>query len=290
MILGPIKIYKCPNCDNKFSKKSLISGNTFGGRFYSDGKSIAPMLPSFPNLTKCEKCGAFIWFSKMEVIEEIEFDKYVDSIKLTFIFPQGSHSTSMLDEYSKARSLTGEEYWEALNAKIYETSNDEKYIRIQIWHKYNDYIRHVPEETITANENAEDFKRSHKTFLIRNLNPKNIQDREKLIDYGMFKDISDVERWEDNIQKLIILLGYNIIKAKEMIANSKKKGVQIEPITTSDINYIDKYIMQAELYRNIGAFDSSLKILNSLNEDNMKRIKKILIEENKKKNPWVIKI
>ena len=292
MIHGPIKIYKCTNCDNKFSMKSLISGNTFGRRFYSDGNSFSTMSPSFPALTKCEKCSAFIWFAKMEVIEEIEYEKCVP-----FLLINGSYDLAkpnpILNKYSKARSLTLEEYFEALNAKIYETNNDEKYIRIQIWHKYNNYVRGVPGETITGDEDEEDFKRFYKTFLIRNLNPKNIQDREKLIDYGMFKDVSDIERWEDNIRRLIILLGYNIIKNKEMIADFNRKRLQDEStwgFTTSNMIYIEKYIMQAELYRNIGAFDSSLKILNSLNEDKIKQVKEILIEENKKENPWVIRI
>lgn len=53
MQLGPDKYYKCPNCGAYLYTHTLLSGNTFGAREYSDGKMVAPMLPECPNLTKC---------------------------------------------------------------------------------------------------------------------------------------------------------------------------------------------------------------------------------------------
>ena len=53
---GPDYIYKCPVCGKLVKRGSLMSGNTFGAKLYSDGKNDAPMLPDFPNLSKCAKC------------------------------------------------------------------------------------------------------------------------------------------------------------------------------------------------------------------------------------------
>ena len=61
MIQGSDYIYKCPKCGNLLKKLTLISGNTFQGTVYSDGKSIYPMLPEIPNLTKCKKCDEIFW-------------------------------------------------------------------------------------------------------------------------------------------------------------------------------------------------------------------------------------
>jgi len=68
MNYGDDYVYKCPKCNNLLKNHSLLSGNTFGSTLYSDGKTIAPMLPKFPNLTKCIKCDTILWLSEMEVL------------------------------------------------------------------------------------------------------------------------------------------------------------------------------------------------------------------------------
>ena len=68
LIPGPDLIYECPKCSNFLKNASNMSGNTFGGRLYSDGKTIAPRLPQFPNLTKCKKCDTILWLSDMQEI------------------------------------------------------------------------------------------------------------------------------------------------------------------------------------------------------------------------------
>ena len=42
----------------------MISGNTFGARFWTDGKMMALMLPDRPWLTKCPKCKALFWIDE----------------------------------------------------------------------------------------------------------------------------------------------------------------------------------------------------------------------------------
>ena len=49
-----------------------MSGNTFGAELYSDGKMIAPMMPTFPDLTKCKKCDTLAWLSDMKEIGTLD--------------------------------------------------------------------------------------------------------------------------------------------------------------------------------------------------------------------------
>lgn len=70
MILGPDLFYKCPVCGANLHSYSLRSGNTFGAKVYSDGKMFAPMLPEYPNITKCGGCGTILMLSRLEPFSE----------------------------------------------------------------------------------------------------------------------------------------------------------------------------------------------------------------------------
>ena len=70
MIPGPTYLYECPNCQTVITRDSISSGNTFGAVLYSDGKTDAPMLPRFPDLTKCRQCQTIFWLSKTKEIGE----------------------------------------------------------------------------------------------------------------------------------------------------------------------------------------------------------------------------
>jgi len=126
MIPGPEYVYKCPNCDNFLTKGSLVSGNTFGEKMYSDGKRIAPMLPEFPNLTKCKKCSAIFWLSKLQKLGT--YDEFVDE----------NPTYKNADE---AKFLKIEDYFQALNKGIAENNDEELTIRQFICWSYNDRVR-----------------------------------------------------------------------------------------------------------------------------------------------------
>jgi len=84
----------------------MISGNTFGARTFSHGKTIAPMLPEFPNITRCSKCKTIFWLKRAKKIAELNFsDPLWQNIKY--------------DE--EAKFLTTKEYIEALKKKSIKT-------------------------------------------------------------------------------------------------------------------------------------------------------------------------
>jgi hypothetical protein len=59
MLIGPNLFFKCPECGKMTVRGSILSGNTFLSRLFSDGKLRAPMLPEFPGIVKCKKCKNF---------------------------------------------------------------------------------------------------------------------------------------------------------------------------------------------------------------------------------------
>lgn len=66
MLPGPKIIRKCSKCKNLVQQETLMSGNTLGARYYTDGKMEAPMLPYLQYLIKCPHCNYLIWINKQK--------------------------------------------------------------------------------------------------------------------------------------------------------------------------------------------------------------------------------
>lgn len=59
---GPDLVVACPRCGRRARARTLLSGNTFGARFWTDGKVEAPMLPTHPPVAPCRACGRMFWW------------------------------------------------------------------------------------------------------------------------------------------------------------------------------------------------------------------------------------
>ena len=66
-------VRECPYCKTNFAHEETVSGNTIGAKFYTDGRSYAPMLPEHPWLAKCSTCGGLFWVDAARMVE-IGFD------------------------------------------------------------------------------------------------------------------------------------------------------------------------------------------------------------------------
>jgi hypothetical protein len=184
MIPGADQAYQCPHCGNFLWRRTLTSGNTAGATTFSDGKMVAPMLPKFPDLTKCKKCNSIIWLSDLAEIQNWgSWSSYI----LGCIFGQYVAFLGIEDLFS-ALAITNDK-------------EKEKFIRIKIWWAFNDRVR-----------------KRRKIFIKEN----------------------DEKLWEQNCLALINLL---------------------------DKNDANQKIMIAELYRNLGQFDSCMELINSLPKD-----------------------
>lgn len=73
MVPGPTSLRECPHCDSLIPERSIMSGNTFGAVYWTDGKMDAPMLPDEPVLVKCGGCSAVVWLEDLPVVREIPF-------------------------------------------------------------------------------------------------------------------------------------------------------------------------------------------------------------------------
>lgn len=87
---GPTLIKKCSICTGSIQENTLNSGNTFGAKYWTDGKREAPMLPDQPWLVKCPHCKSLIWIDEQKEIGSrkfaIENSKYPES--KPFIVPE----------------------------------------------------------------------------------------------------------------------------------------------------------------------------------------------------------
>lgn len=64
MIPGKSLVLRCPLCGGKKDVVSLMSGNTFGGTFWSDQRLFAPMLPRVSSVQRCPHCGHYFFSYK----------------------------------------------------------------------------------------------------------------------------------------------------------------------------------------------------------------------------------
>jgi len=131
MLPGPIRTFECPNCKSLTYKRSIASGNTIGAKLYSDGKRIAPMLPIFPIITKCQKCNNIYWLEN-------------ENQRLNVNLPEN---------IKEANFLSTDEYLSVIGTDVIRNKADEKYIRREIWWTFNDNIRDQenPRENLASN-------------------------------------------------------------------------------------------------------------------------------------------
>ncbi len=179
MIPGSDSYYNCPNCGHLLSKPNIMSGNTCGAKLYSDGKHIAPMLPEYPNLTKCRKCNTFFWLSKLEEVQP---------------FRRGAEQNSDWLYADRVKFLKIDELFDALKSGIAESKLEERIIRMEIWWAYNDRKRN--DQELFINENDEMLWKENFKGLMDLLDDSEINDKitaaEIHRNLGNFKECLDI--------------------------------------------------------------------------------------------------
>ena len=77
MMPGATLIKKCSKCQKLIEEETIMSGNTCGAVFWTDGEYYADMLPDTPELVKCPHCRALVWLEDLEVAvgEEMNYHK-----------------------------------------------------------------------------------------------------------------------------------------------------------------------------------------------------------------------
>jgi len=103
---------RCDHCKSYvLGLRELYSGNTYGAKFWTDGKRDAPMLPYTNQLIKCPYCGDLFWPKLFIPVET---------------------SRTKPDE---------EDYFVYLSQYCPDDSDKEAYVRTRYWWAYNDRYR-----------------------------------------------------------------------------------------------------------------------------------------------------
>ncbi len=156
---GPVLIIACPECDFLMQKDTIESGNTFGAKYWSNGKVDAPMFPNYPNIVKCGDCRVFFWVEDVLVEEEIPLEKYYEMdweewrenfpqlVKLEVLGWEKTNREPLEDSKTikgkkkpppMVRGLTLKELNRAINKGFGKTKEKELYLRTHLWWAVND--------------------------------------------------------------------------------------------------------------------------------------------------------
>ncbi len=259
--------FKCPNCNNVYSKTQYQHGRVFGSNYYSDGKIIKRGLYSTPIIAKCTKCHTIYWLDESNEYIYVKgdiFESYSEYYTTIEISP-GRYTREYTDKYRALKNkpipepfLTIDDYFKALKTGIVKNTEQAIYIRKNILWAFNDKIRPLPK--FPGSDQYEEKKQYsyNKRNEIRRI--KNIKELIKLFE-------------QSNIENKLIL---DEILDKQ---NYKYSGA---------VKTINKQkIMLAELNRNLGEFDNCINILQTIDE-NTYWIKDQIIKECKNSNKWLI--
>ncbi len=155
---GDIMIYRCPACGAEVACESLMSANTFGALYYSDGYISSSMFPDVPSITRCFRCYNIFWLYKERLVDQKPF------------FYDLSYTNIGL-----ARTLTMNEYFEAIERKIFRSDKDELHLRKMIWWGFNHRVRNGRE--LFETEDESEMWKENCTRLIELLDSNDIDER-----------------------------------------------------------------------------------------------------------------
>ena len=130
MVPGPDQIIACPKCNGLAKYMTLMSGNTFGARVWTDGKQFAPMLPHPPAVVQCHHCGECYWLDKAKEVGTVE--------------PWSANDQSGDPAWTAAKEVqepTETEYYEALEKGMATDRDNERDLRIFAFWRRNDAFR-----------------------------------------------------------------------------------------------------------------------------------------------------
>ncbi len=134
MLPGPTVVLKIPTTGTLVKIETLSSGNTFGARYWTDGKREAPMLPDQPWLQRLPRNGEFFWTDECEQFgQEVPWESASEFANVPF-----------------AVEPTIKGYNRALAGGIASTPAKERYIRTRLWWALNDPLRHGKRRTSKA--------------------------------------------------------------------------------------------------------------------------------------------
>lgn len=178
MTPGPTIIRECSVCGKHIAQHTIGSGNTFGARFWTDGKRDAPMLPDQPWLVKCQHCGSLVWIDEQKQVGEID--------------PWGLEPRDA-DRFADARPAstpTLRHYVHFLEADVSDKQK-ERYVRLRTWWAGNDARRESVQSTSLDSHETENL-RAFVTLLNEAEDNDRLMKAEALRELGEFVDAENL--------------------------------------------------------------------------------------------------
>lgn len=135
MMPGPTMIRECAACGKRIAQYTTLTGNTFGARFWTDGKMDAPQLPDHPSLVKCQHCASLIWIHEQKQVGIFGYGLITRYAELLASERPGPAATPTLLDYLGF-----------LDAGVGD-KHKERYLRIRTWWASNDRRRESSQPT-----------------------------------------------------------------------------------------------------------------------------------------------
>lgn len=154
MLPGPTIIRECSACGKYIAQDTIVSGNTCGCRFWTDGKTFAPMLPDKPWLVICQHCGTLVWIDEQKQVGESELgDPENPFMKICRVDRHGNsynqeiepwnaqtHDADKFVDALRAKTPTLQDYAGFLEAGVSDKEK-KRYVRLRAWWAGNDHRR-----------------------------------------------------------------------------------------------------------------------------------------------------
>lgn len=130
---GPTLIKKCSACKQLIEEETLLSGNTCGAVFWTDGEYHADMLPDQPELVKCPFCKALVWLEELEVAGDKGINRFEGFVPIGD--PNAAPGSTRPYKLPNMH-----DYFRLLKARI-DSDEREAYLRLRAWRAGNDKRR-----------------------------------------------------------------------------------------------------------------------------------------------------
>jgi len=118
---------KCPKCEVVYNYTDMISEDTSGTEFWSDGFCMAPMRTDIIKFAKCPGCSTLFWLHENSIQK-----------------PAGLPEIKNLENSWSLDNISNKEIGlikEAFRAGLANTSENEITLRLKLWHTINHKIR-----------------------------------------------------------------------------------------------------------------------------------------------------
>lgn len=135
---GPTQILKVPGCQEPVQFFSFASGNTFGARYWTDGKRCARMAQDNSLLKKVPSQGVLFWWDACELIGYYGGWEWEN--------PEMDPSWLTLESVQEPDEA---DYLRAIREGMGYDEDRLKYLHIRYWWAGNDAVRKDPSQSLS---------------------------------------------------------------------------------------------------------------------------------------------